>query len=261
MSFRTLVRDLLPGYLRDDAKGERVAYSVAVLFDMLVEWTRQGLVARFPGEAPPDGLQHIGADRRIVRGFDESTESYRLRLKAWRQQWRLAGHARGILDAIAGYLTGHDVIVRIFTDSAAMYQRDAAGVFSHRYDVDWDWDGTDEWWRYWVYIYAPPSLGWAPGTYGDGSTFGDDGALTRSSAITRAQKRTIDLLIREWGPRHGKCEWIIVSSDSDFLDPDSGDPGLPDGTWANWGKRATPTSPTEPARDARGMYWRPENYV
>jgi hypothetical protein len=47
-SFRALYKWLVPGWLADEADGERVLWSLSAVVDASVERVRQGLIARFP---------------------------------------------------------------------------------------------------------------------------------------------------------------------------------------------------------------------
>lgn len=233
--------------------GAKVLYSISAPLDVANDWAWQGIKARMPLEATPTALGAIGRDRVITRGFDESDDNYRARLAAHLVAWRRAGHAQGILDAIAGYLSPHEVRMRIATNAGVWYTRETDGTFTWEKQLGtWDWDGASgSWWRFWVILYPPNTL-WTEGpNIGDSDLW--NGAIgsagyTIGSTATPEQVQSIRGLVKQWKPAHAQCKWIIVAFDPDSFDPSAPDP---DGTWGPWGAG----DPRVRTRLASARYW------
>lgn len=65
--------------------------------DAQVSLIKQAIKARMPGLSPDDAVLHIGADRQLEPGPDETLESFRIRcLTAW-DDWARAGTALELL--------------------------------------------------------------------------------------------------------------------------------------------------------------------
>jgi hypothetical protein len=271
LQFRDAVRNISPVWLGGGAartgegewgeQGGKVHHAIMTGFDGLMEWAIQGLIARFPEECTPTALNALGRDRVIVRGFDESDESYRARLVRWLDDWRLAGHAFSILQQVAGYLTPHEVRLRIVTNSSVWYERDTEGTltWSVASPANWDWDGQPTLWsRFWLILYPPDTL-WVqhPPEWGDvdlwDGAWGSSG-FTWGSTATPEQVATIRQIIRTWKPAHTLCNQIVIAFDEDLFDPTAA-PGapMPDGTWAPWG--LVGSDPRTPSREEDASYW------
>lgn len=245
---------LAPGYLQKD-KGLKVLYSLGIGTDAYREWLWQGIMARMPDRAGHDARLALGRDRRIIKGFDESSDNYAGRLKRWLDDWRVAGHAFSVLDQVAGYLTGHSVLMRIVTNTGVWYTRTAAGVKSilRANPTNWNWDGsTTLWSRFWLILYPPGSL-WTRKTWGS-FTWGTPGA-TFGSTMTRDQRDSIRTIVQQWKPAHAQCEYIVLAFNASDFDP-TASPGspMPDGTWANALKPGS--NPAVFSRDHDALYMR-----
>lgn len=251
--FRELALRWAPRFLTRGAGG-KVLYAAAAPLDALMQWVWEGVQARMPLEATASALSAIGRDRRIVRGFAESDEAYRLRLSQHLQAWRYAGHARAVMQAVAGYCAGHELVQRIVTNSGVWYRRAADGTLTWEKQLGtWDWDGDpDSWWRFWLILYPPSSL-WTEGpTIGDpalwGGAIGSSG-YTIGSTATPEQVAAIRGLVQTWMPAHAICERIIVAFDPASFDPSSPEP---DGLW-HFGSKG---DPRVASRLSTARYWR-----
>lgn len=113
LRFRFSFYRFLPGWLtggtasqqeEDSDEGERVLYSLNVMFDAFIERTRQGFLARFPDHAPDDAVAFFSRDRKLRRGILETRAQYNARLVAWLDDHRVRGNAFKLLEQIAAYL-------------------------------------------------------------------------------------------------------------------------------------------------------------
>jgi hypothetical protein len=83
---------------------------------------RDGVKARFPDFAPPDGLGNLAAEKKLEQGPTETTASFRARLKAAWDVWPWAGTPTGLLRALwyAGYTN-----VLLLTGNGGVHSLDA----------------------------------------------------------------------------------------------------------------------------------------
>ena len=252
---RDLIREASPPWLRR-TWGERLLYAPGLILDGVMHWALEGIKARFPSKTPEEALRLIGADRRIVRGFDESPDLFRIRLRRWLDDWRIAGNPYALMEQIRAYLTGYAVRVRCVNTKGTWFTIEADGSYTiDRKKGNWDWDGgAASWSRFWVIIY-PLSTGLWPqeGTWGSGGTWGDNG-LTIGTAATSNQVATIRQLVRDWKPAGTRCQWIIVASDANSFSPAAGaGPPMPDGQWGYGSKNSAGTQVE--SRLATARYW------
>jgi hypothetical protein len=253
MALRDSFTKITPGWLQGFV-GSRYLTMMLVTLDSLWEKTRQSTRARFPTVAPPDALPFIGNDRLIDRGFQETADSYRVRLLSWLVQWKLAGHAFAVLNGVAGWVTPTAIPTKAVTNSGFWWLRAADGTltFHPSSPSNWNWDGGAQWWRAWVILYvdgiwtrADP-LGTPARTLGDGRTLG--------SSATRAQIDGLRAQVRKWKTQNSVVPFIIFAFDPGFA-PDgspAGTAGLADGTWGHWSKYVAGVQVA--ARDTRAIY-------
>jgi hypothetical protein len=235
VSFRSLFRKLLPHWLLA-GDGEKVHWSHSVVFDGMMERLRQGIRARFPADAPEDALARIGRDRRITRGFDESSDNYRLRLPGYLTDWGQAGAPWPMLRQLVGYC-GVAMISRTVDNRGNWHTRSADGAETSLLDQgNWDWDGdTSKWARFWPILYPPAELWTAGPTLGDPALWG--GALgtpgyTVGSTATPEQVAAVKNLVREWKPAGSRCPKVVIAFDADDFEPTDASPPNPDGDWS-----------------------------
>lgn len=256
-SFREGAAAISPPQFLGRGLGERLVYLLTLPMDGVMQWAWEGIKARFPEEAPPDALGPIGRDRRIVRGRDESDESYIARLLIWLDSWRAAGNAWSVLDQVAGYFAPTPPRLRIVTNSGMWFTRESDGARSWLIASpnNFDWDGdTASWSRFWLVIYADPLTD--GGEWGDNVREWGDGGTIGTSA-TPGDVAIIRQIVQTWKGAHSRCEWIIVALDPESFDPEAaaGAPGMPDGTWGTWAIADPSTGIYEPTRLTTARYW------
>lgn len=256
--FRYLRKFLGPERFTSDGESLLIGASLDVVKDGYFEVWRQSLLARFPETAPPDGLAQMGRDRRVIRGINESSESYAQRLLRWLDDRQTAGNAFALMQKLAEY-TGPLCSFRTVDARGNWYSRSADGTLSlHLKEANWDWDGLPvgkRWARFWVIIY--PNGLWTEGPgWGDDDapTWGDAGT-TWGSTATPEQVATIRFLIRDWKPDGTRCVNVIVAFDPTSFDPTAAlhAPGMPDGLWGSWSKNVDGVQ--VPARLSSARYW------
>lgn len=252
-TFRDAIRRACPPFLTG-FWGYRLMYSIAIQLDALGDGVVAGVKLRFPNVYSDESLPFIGRERGITRGFDEPAATYAVRLEGWLEELRRKGNPYTLMRQIRGYLTGHAVTFRIVNNTGAWYTLNADGSTEYHYGANWNWDGAPntEWSRFWFFIYPPADLWVRDGTWGDGSSWGDNGQ-TWGSTATIEQVETIRAIVTEWESPHARCINIVVVFDAAAFDPADTQPPLPDGTWAHWSKNVGGVQ--VPARDDRAIYW------
>jgi hypothetical protein len=142
-----------------------------------------GLNASFPGFGDDYSLNLLGQQRRIPRGFLETSQQYAQRLWFWRQANRRKGSAWVLMEQLQALLQGYPVVVRIIcgdgtsTSPATRYTL-AAGGYLYNGDYlsgapvgtasidqtpsNWDWgpqpsgSAFDAKSRFWVLLFGHP---------------------------------------------------------------------------------------------------------
>jgi len=255
--FRTLRRLLGPRWLTTDGDSGLVGYALELVRDAFVERVRLGHLARYPQQdptglttAPEDALTVMGRDRRVIRGINETSQSYAVRLKAWLDDRRRAGNPFMLAKKIAEYC-GAGVAVRTVDARGNWYSRDADGTESVLLkEENWDWDATpigERWSRFWVIVY--PNGLWVPGYDWADPDWGDK-IQTWGSTATTEHVASVRHLVNDWKPAGTRCVNIIIAFDPASFDPAAPEP---DGLWGRWSK--TVNGVRVPSRLATARYW------
>lgn len=290
MNWRDLVKFLGPSWLVKDAVrftdgktrevDSRVLYAIHLMFDAQLQRLRYGVQARLTQLAPVDALQYIGSSLDTIQGPSESVAAYRARLQTAIDDQRLAGTAWPLLRQVRGYCSPYAVRVRLVNEHGHWYTIDRDGTQStYRYSA-WNWDngtklalqlqiprnradGTPSlaipWSRFWVVIYpttdATPQPWQRDGTWGDGSTWGDNGQ-TWGSTATAGDVDAIRKIVTRWKPQGSRCVSIIICFSDTDLNPTSTAPPLADGTW-KWAGKYDPSQPGHrvAARSNNAIFW------
>lgn len=242
-TYRDALEALCPGWLQG-TWALRVMYSIGVHFDLIVELCVRAVWLRFPrSNACLGALTAIGRDRGIVRGFDESDASYAERCSRWIADRRRRGGPYALLRQIQGYLTGHEVSLRVVTQKGHWYQVAADGTESWASDIgdaQWNWDASlYDGSEYFVVISVPSTLWsiqttWDVNEHGTVIPWGDTTHGVLGLTATRAQVDTLKMLVREWGAPHAVCLWIVLAFDAGSFVPGATDSATA-GNWGNWG--------------------------
>jgi hypothetical protein len=244
--FREGIMTLAPPWLSGEWGG-RLLYSFGIQLDAIAEMLRMGVLQRFPGACESEALQYIGSDRVIRRGVTEPEDAYRERLTNAIPSWKKAGSALAILEQLGGYFAPTPPRIRYVVnglDENGVRINDwwtlENGVYTyHRSDpANWDWDGTYPPGRFWIIIYGGVLTPWY---WGDGHVWG--GGQSWGFEGSGEFIQDIRSLVGTWKAagshagtfNAGLDSGLIFTDDDTIFDPTSspGDPGMPDGTWAD----------------------------
>lgn len=239
----------------------RILFPIFTLFDWATDRLRIANYASMPDYAPDDAIPEIVKDRGLRRGRDETREGINARLKRAIDDKRIAGSYWSVLEQLRGYMSPHEVKVRIWNEHGNCYTIGRDGVRSLVRDAgDWNWDGAPDpekvFARFWVLIYVTtgsPTEPWQRSdTWGTpGGVWGTPGR-TWGSTATSNEVKDIRGIVDDWKARGSRCSHILVVFDDAAFEPGGVD--LPDGTWKYSSKQSGGIK--VPARDARAIYWK-----
>lgn len=263
--FRSSAQVFSPPWLRGHW-GSRLVYAQSIQWDALAEYTRLGVIQRFPTVAQPDALAELGKDRRIWRGILETDASYAERLRQFKRTWKFAGNAPTLLRQLWAYMSpaatriryvvnGYDGAAAEGTQFADWWTIDGDGLAFERVSPsNWNWDdsfGANI--RFWIIVYrtdlTPAKWGVPPYKWGeDGLFWGGDTASDRSWVIdTYNIVEAFKAAGSHMGPWPSMGGGLIIA-DPDFTGapwdsagpfPPGASPGypMPDGTFSDYSSR------------------------
>jgi hypothetical protein len=212
MALTDYIERALPGWMRKTAAAHwaALAFTVAAVFDALIEGVEDGAYADMPGQtdepgsngmfefSSTDALPAIARDRRMFVGLAERPENTAAHLRDWYAVHRRAATAVGLLNELAAILSPNpprlrlvnpwgtwwtrepDGTFKLQNHQAAGFTTTPDGVFTHNqtFAALWDWDSISlpstpdkgDPGRVWIVVYAPCNLPYLKGTEG---TWGD----------------------------------------------------------------------------------------
>lgn len=241
-SLREAMLTFAPSWLQTD-DGEKLLTVIGALLDAQMEWTHNGIFARFPRYRSTDTLAEIGHDRRIPRGAFEDNDTYAERLRRWLDLWLYAGNPFAILGMIQAYLAPYEVPMRLVNDRGSWYTLLPDGTREWLLaEGNWDWSSlssnhpTPSWSRFWVILYPPHEL-WSRGPLVDDAELWD-GAVdspgyTIGTTAKPEQVASILQIIKLFKDAKSRCQNVIISFDPDAFAPTDTAPPNPDGWWGN----------------------------
>ena len=226
----------------------------------------QALCARYPTKCDATALPFIGNDRLIPQGPNETTTSYRGRLRTSVQLFKLlAGTPWGTMRAALGCILPQKPRIRHVHSSGSGSGNGVSSwdTFDAGADVtqppwhvaqvpssptasNWVWDSSYDafpatvpaaWWRFWLIIYAT-GVPWATAS----STWSTSGKLWGDSTKCWGFQnpstvfQQIALVTNQWKANNSWCRWIVVSFDDTLFDPWQPSDGThnPAGNFGRW---------------------------
>lgn len=233
--------DRSPIWLRDEL-GKRFQYLLGAAQDHAAQYAWDGIHQRCPTYAEANSRRELSRDRRIPLFESEPIPSQQARLRAWRSTHRAAGTDAGVLTQSRPFWLPEVPRIRIVAGNSEVAQWSTlnpdGSLEFHRRDAtnggsNWDWDSTYPFHaepptihRWWVIVYAPPSVTANPIVASPSETVSVGSSLSAQQAadvasLAAAFKRAGSFL---WG-------WVLAFDPASF-DPTAG-PGIgyPDGTW------------------------------
>lgn len=101
-TFRDSIRIESPAWMQRGTL-ERLMYAFTVQLDAMGDALVAGIKLRWPGAYGYESLPLVGRQRQIIRGLQESDESYALRLQHYRKAHQARGGARAMLEQLHAY--------------------------------------------------------------------------------------------------------------------------------------------------------------
>jgi hypothetical protein len=238
-SFRDSIRAIAVEWLLDEVN-EKILFACGLMIDGIAEWCYLARNARYPDICPPDALSHLGNDRQIERGPNQTVDGYRVQIRRAFDTWANAGGGRTILGQLAAYFVGAATPpMRLVSDAAVWHEYDwTTGLVTKTVVGDnWEWDANTgvRWWRGWAIIDSSDGPWENDGLWGDPGTWGDGG--TWGSTATSEEVAAIRRVVNKWKPGNVYNVDVIVVFDSGIL-------------------RRTDTSPPNPSGNGADPVWR-----
>lgn len=262
-----LQSDMSPTWLRGQL-GSAFQYLWGQAHDHFAQYTWDGVTQAAPRYAMQNSRRQLARDRRVFLFESEPVPSQQARLRTWLDSARLEGTDTGVLQDSRPFWLPEIPKMRIVAGNSqvAMWttlnpdgslefvRRDATNGGSN-----WDWDSAYPFHaepatihRWFVIVYAPPSVTAHPITVAPSETISVGSSLTSQQAI---DVQAMAASRRRWGS--AIWGWILA------FDPTSFDPlggpgtGYPDGTWYRSYKLDGSFNRLETARYHVEMAWTP----
>lgn len=248
------------------AWGSRLIYTFGLHDDALIDMAVAAVKLRFPEYCLQEAVETLATERQIMRGPSEDEAAFIDRLVSWLDERKLKGNPYTLIRQIQAYLSPNTATVKIVNNGGMWHWIDASGDNHFHYAGNWNWDDEPTWWaRYWVVIHNPTQIDgvtrlWErETTFSEPSTFGavfgeeSERGMCVGSTIPLHVAASLKQLAQRWSPAHATCRYIIVAFDDDTFSPTGESSGLPDGTWAKWGK-TDENGWTLPSREPTARY-------
>lgn len=167
-------KDFLPRILPPSHRGPNgTAFweSIGQELDTQRQRALEAALVRFPGKAPVDALDEIGAERRIERGPGESDNAYAERLRTAWEAWETAGSHVGLLNALrhSGYTGAYIVqwngLYATLDGSNTLVLGTLGTCYSRDPDhAGWMFDAADVHWAKFMLVVPSPVVAWTAST-------------------------------------------------------------------------------------------------
>lgn len=234
-TYQDYALSLRPPWLRGAAVAAEIA-ARAVPLDELTLRARTLLLARLVRTAPEDALRLLGEERGLRRYPGEPTATYRARVLAAWDYWRLAGTVPGVLATL----------------EAAGYR---AVVLEHFSDPD------PEHWAEFTVIVGPLQPLPTDAHWGDGNTWG--GGKAWGFQLPAVPLASLTDLVREVKPAHARLRRLIWSPRGRYWGGDAvwGEGRSPAPRPFGWGVQTGYSVPLSEYTDTGTTWGGPDNEV
>jgi hypothetical protein len=272
---RNALKSIIPIWLSDRPflnTAFKCLYAIALMGDLLLETTYEGLQAAFPGVGTDTARPYVAASRGLLQAPNESNAAFAQRCIDWLTTWEDAGSAETLSQQIQGFLIGAGTLgvgvlptVRIVDRSGNCVTANPDGTTA-KTTISWNWDtvlGWDDgqtavpggavasyWSDTWILI-SPDPFPHYTGT-SDAlwlSNFGNVNGLGGGHQVPRGYVDGILTLIATWKGAHTWVRNVIWCSDVTTF--------VPDGSYGNFSRVSNGVQ--VPGRDPNARYWDPLN--
>lgn len=155
MSWWTDTLDLtIPPFLKR-TNGYRYMKALMSVFENLENNTAASIKLRFPNLYSATSLAHIGRDRQIRRGPEESDAAYANRLRKWWDSHRTRGGPYALLSQFFDVFSeSFDIQIDLVYQSGTRFQMDETGAIT-RDAIVWNGHGRgpEEWAYVWLFVH------------------------------------------------------------------------------------------------------------
>ena len=140
LTHRHSMFELAPRWLRN-TNAYSVLYSIALMADAIGDALFAANKIRFPNFYSAESLPMIGNERRMVRGPNESAESFAARLCQWWDVAKQSGDFITIARQLAAYFLPAQAVIQIVNNRGFRYTLGTDGSWTIDH-IQWDWDGN-----------------------------------------------------------------------------------------------------------------------
>lgn len=190
-TYRELMLQIAPPWLATEHAAPFIL-GMGDVKDSLLWRMREAVKIRFPTYATNDAITMMGGERGIVRGANETRESYAARVREAWDSWESAGTAEALLKQLAG--AGYAAVIPITNGRIYSLDGDGALVIETLPIDSWWVDPDPDLWAFFDVIIVAPFPWGADPTPADGS---DEAELVKR-------------IVRKWKPSHMTCTKIVV---------------------------------------------------
>ena len=227
--YRAKIFEFIPGWI-STGNAEKVMYTLGLHMDVALHQVTEALQHRFPGKLSNESLPYLGYERKMVRGREETDETYATRMKGWRQKHLNRGGPYALLQQVFEHYAPNNFTVELIYCNGKRYTMDTSGsVTVDTVDAGDGWtpDTPERWARWWMFFHwpnvVPPAHEWdEPGLAWDSGWVWNSGLSIQEVADLRE-------IPTGWNAAHCVGNSRIV-----LLDP--GD-AWSDVTWGTWGNQ------------------------
>lgn len=225
----------------------RTIWSVAMLFDVMLEGVEQGVASAFPGYGTATALPLIGRNRGLSQGSAQTDDAFAADLRGAVADWQDAGGDYALCKRLQRFIPGTPVVrvvnrgqrwVTLNADGTVTYLSGTtipAGAytpFTYASTAVLNWDSNSNpgdagrWADIWIivenagYPAETRSLTTLAATYASFAAWAATG-FGVGQQVPRADVNAIHAIIQTWKAAHANVKSVIFSYSSDF-DPTVG---------------------------------------
>lgn len=198
-TFRDAYIARLPRWLRKGSIGKLV-YTLGVHADVVAQAAYEAVRKRAAEPNSEDAASYIAAERRIIRGKNETWDNYSARVANYHQDHKRRGNPYVLLEQLYAYWQGAFPISLYYQGHNKMGFDLATDGTITRGRGDWWLTGDDSAWAQWLLVYYWPDPIATDGLWGDPGLWGDGGIW--GVGLGPSEIEDLRAVPRNWGNAH-----------------------------------------------------------
>lgn len=218
-TFRDAILRVVPPWLRG-ARGSRLLFSIAIVFDLLLEKCRAAVKSRFPGQYTVETAERIGRERRYDKADTETAGEFAMRLPGWLDAHGRRGNSYVLLEQLHDFWGGLFRIELVYA-SGRRYVLETDGTITED-DTGWTIPDPEDWARFWLFFWWPEVDAIDDGLWGDSGFWGDGGVW--GTSLTMTEVEAVRRIPEAWNAAHARGAVVLLHPTDDpadyWADPD-----------------------------------------